>query len=155
MRRVSACTAMLPGNCCGLSIRLRTGTACRPICGAGCAEFDQLPRSGCALEILIGDARAWHNFWTRLRGVGTVTEVGRATRVVIAASGTAVALAVGAVGVVLAVDDRQRPAANVTNPSASGVIASATQPTPTPSPTQTVPPPPPLLLPNMRSLNAS
>jgi hypothetical protein len=84
-----------------------------------------------------------------------VTEVGRATRVVIAASGTAVALAVGAVGVVLAVDDRQRPAANVTNPSASGVIASATQPTPTPSPTRTVPPPPPLLLPNMRSLNAS
>ena len=90
-----------------------------------------------------------------MSGVGTVTEVGRATRVAIAASGTAAALAVGAVGVVLAVDDRQPPASNVTNPSASGVIASATQPTPAPSQTRTVPPPPPLLLPNMRSLNAS
>jgi hypothetical protein len=74
--------------------------------------------------------------------------------VAMAASGAAVALAVGTVGVVLAVDDRQRSVSNVTSPSASGLAPSAMQPTPIPSPTRTVPPPP-LLLPNMRSLNAS
>ena len=46
MPRVSACTEMLPGTCSGHSTRPRKGTVCRPICGAGCAESDQIPASG-------------------------------------------------------------------------------------------------------------
>ena len=54
---------------------------------------------------------------------------------------------------VLAVDDRRRATPDVTSPSPSGAISSATQSTP--APTSSVPQPPALLLPNMRSLGAS
>jgi hypothetical protein len=80
-----------------------------------------------------------------------VTEVGRTTRVAIAGTATATALIVGAVGVVLAVDDRRRNVSNVNAPSPSGLTTSATPSKPTP----TARPAPPLLLPNMRSLSAS
>lgn len=76
------------------------------------------------------------------------------TRIAVAATATAAALVVGAVGVVLAVDDRRGAASNIPGPSAS-FAPSAGQSTPVPTPTRTVPQPPPLLLPNMRSLGAS
>jgi Lysyl oxidase len=84
-----------------------------------------------------------------------VTEVGT-TRVAVAATATATALVVGVVGVVLAVDDRRRAASNITSPSPSGSTPSPTQSSQaTPKPTPRVPQPAPLLLPNLRSLNAS
>src|SRR5687767_14108210 len=42
MQRVSASMATLPETCCGHSTRLRRATVCRPTCGVGCAESDQL-----------------------------------------------------------------------------------------------------------------
>ena len=80
-----------------------------------------------------------------------MAQVGRATRVAVAATATAAALVVAAVGVVLAVDDRRRTASNITSPPPSDVASRAA---PTASPTRTVPQPPPLLLPNMKSLSA-
>jgi hypothetical protein len=54
-----------------------------------------------------------------LRGVGTVTVVGMTTRVAVAATATAAALVVGAVGLVLAVDERRRAASNIASSSSS------------------------------------
>jgi hypothetical protein len=71
----------------------------------------------------------------------------------VTATATATALVVGVVGVVLAVDDRRRANPNITSPSPSGAMPTATQSTPPPTPR--VPQAPALLLPNMRSLNAS
>ena len=55
--------------------------------------------------------------WVRsapgLGAIGTVTRVGKTTRVAIAATATGMGLVVGVVGVVLAVDDRRRPASKV------------------------------------------
>ena len=91
----------------------------------------------------------------RLPGVGTVTEVERAARVMVAAVATATALVVG-VGTVLAVDDRRRKASDLTTPSPRSLPPSATQSArSTPKATPSVSQPAPLLLPNMRSLSAS
>jgi Lysyl oxidase len=54
---------------------------------------------------------------------------------------------------VLAVDDRRRANPGMTSPSPSAAVSSTTRSTP--GQTRTVPQPPALLLPNMRSLNAS
>jgi hypothetical protein len=79
--------------------------------------------------------------------IGTVKQVGAATRVVIA--GAVVAAALGT-GVVVALDGR-RPAAQAEDPNAAAVRAPSPSPTPSASKTPT-PPAPALLLPNMRSL---
>ena len=71
----------------------------------------------------------------------------------VTAAGTATALVVGMVGVVFAIDDRRRANSDITSPSPSGVMHTATQSTPAATPK--VPQPPALLLPKMRSLSES
>jgi hypothetical protein len=91
-----------------------------------------------------------------LGAIGTVTRVGKTTRVAIVATATGMGLVVGVVGVVLAVDDRRRPASNIATTSPGSSSSRATQTSqPTAAPTRTVPQPAPLLLPNMRSLSTS